>query len=254
MLYFGLIDSNKSTSDGYIYLYTHAHLWFPPSFLPVNHHYSKNWVPSILTHNLWLIFKGMKQKKKIFFLKKKIQNGRLKKTEFFNFVKSWANSAKISWIRPWVSRIEWCEGHWFCSTYMAMRLSDICSKTGKKHKKCIFCLFWSICQTAQFFWVGHFEFFFTKKKIFFASSPWKLVTNYMLEWMGLNFYHYDGLQPKMRAGIINEHECTLIFCQAIIGWHFCSLILLDFLSQEKLTQKGHNLLRLDVRPFKYLVI
>ena len=30
----------------------------------------------------------------------------------------------------------------------------------------------------------------------------------MLEWMGLNFYYYDGLQPKMRAGIINEHECS----------------------------------------------
>ena len=29
----------------------------------------------------------------------------------------------------------------------------------------------------------------------------------MLEWMGLIFYYYDGLQPKMRAGIINEHEC-----------------------------------------------
>ena len=26
--------------------------------------------------------------------------------------------------------------------------------------------------------------------------------------MGLNFYYYDGLQPKMSAGIINEHECT----------------------------------------------
>ena len=26
--------------------------------------------------------------------------------------------------------------------------------------------------------------------------------------MGLNFYYNDGLQPKMRAGIINEHECT----------------------------------------------
>ena len=30
----------------------------------------------------------------------------------------------------------------------------------------------------------------------------------MLEWMGLNFYYYDGLQPKIRAGIINEHECS----------------------------------------------
>ena len=41
------------------------------SFLPVNHHNHKNWVPSILTHNLWLIFMGMKQ------------NGWIKKTEFF---------------------------------------------------------------------------------------------------------------------------------------------------------------------------
>ena len=31
----------------------------------------------------------------------------------------------------------------------------------------------------------------------FASSPGKLITNYVLEWMGLNFYDYDGLQPKM---------------------------------------------------------
>ena len=29
--------------------------------------------------------------------------------------------------------------------------------------------------------------------------------------MGLNFYYYDGLQPKMRAGIINEHECIITF-------------------------------------------
>ena len=53
----------------------------------------------------------------------------------------------------------------------------------------------------SFFWVCHFEFFF-------ASSPWKLATNYVLEWMELNFQYYDGLQPKIRAGIINEHECT----------------------------------------------
>ena len=25
--------------------------------------------------------------------------------------------------------------------------------------------------------------------------------------MGLNFYYNDGLQPKIRAAIINEHEC-----------------------------------------------
>ena len=48
--------------------------------------------------------------------------------------------------------------------------------------------------------------FFSKKKN--ASAPSKLVTNYVLEGMGLNFYYYDGLQPKISAGIINEHECT----------------------------------------------
>ena len=33
--------------------------------------------------------------------------------------------------------------------------------------------------------------------IFFASSQWNSVTNHVLEWIGLNFYDYDGLQPKM---------------------------------------------------------
>ena len=39
------------------------------------------------------------------------------------------------WLVPWVITIDWCEGHWCGSTYMAVRLSDISSKTGKK---CIF--------------------------------------------------------------------------------------------------------------------
>ena len=39
----------------------------------------------------------------------------------------------------------------------------------------------------------------------------------MLEWMGLNFYDYDSLQPKMSAGIINEHE--LLFCTPYIFNH-----------------------------------
>ena len=52
-------------------------------------------------------------------------------------------------------------------------------------------------------------FFFQKEKKI-ASSPWKLVTNYALEWMGLYFQYYDDLQPKIRAGIINEHECSYI--------------------------------------------
>ena len=70
-------------------------------------------------------------KKKIFFFEKKIQNGRLKKSSFFKIANSWNFFAKISEIGPWVSRIEWCEGHWCGSTYIAVKLSDICSKTGK---------------------------------------------------------------------------------------------------------------------------
>ena len=126
-------------------IYTHAHLWFPPLFLAVNHHNIENWVPSILTHNLWLIFMGMRQNF-FFFLKKKIQNGRLKKRSFFNSVNSQYFFVKISWIGPWASRIDWCEGHWWGSIYMVVRLSDI---TLKKGKKGIFCLFLSICQTAS---------------------------------------------------------------------------------------------------------
>ena len=85
-------------------LYTHAILSFPRSYLAANHHNNKNWIPFVLTHNLWLIFMGIKQKKKII-LKK------IKKTEFFNIAKRWAISAKISRIGPWVSRIDWCKGH-----------------------------------------------------------------------------------------------------------------------------------------------
>ena len=76
----------------------------------------------------------------------------------------------------------------------------------------------------SFFESAILNFFSKKNKFFFASSPWKLVTNYMLEWMGLNFYYYDGLQPKIRAGIINEHECTRELpeinknCEYIIFW------------------------------------
>ena len=52
-----------------------------------------------------------------------------------------------------------------------------------------------------FFWVGHFDFFF-------ASSPWKLVTNYVLEWMEVNFYDYDNLQPKITPPRHFSRQCT----------------------------------------------
>jgi hypothetical protein len=48
---------------------------------------------------------GMKQIF-LFFLKKKIQNGRLKKTAFLKIANSQNCFVKISWISPWVSRID----------------------------------------------------------------------------------------------------------------------------------------------------
>ena len=49
--------------------------------LAVYHHNHKNWVPSILIHNLWLIFIRMKQKK-IFFWKIKFKMANSQKGHF----------------------------------------------------------------------------------------------------------------------------------------------------------------------------
>jgi hypothetical protein len=49
---------------------------------------------------------GMKQKKKKKKIGKKIQNGRLRKTEFFKITNSQKKFEKISQIGPWVSRID----------------------------------------------------------------------------------------------------------------------------------------------------
>ena len=83
------------------------------------------------------------------FLKRKIQNGRLKKTEFFNSANSQYFFLKISGIGFWVNSINWCKSHQCGSTYMVVRLSDISSKTGKKCNFCVFRPFWSICRTAS---------------------------------------------------------------------------------------------------------
>ena len=123
--------------------------------------------------------------------------------------KSWATTAKISWINPWVSRIDWWKGHWWGSTYMSVRLSDI-RQQAKQAKYAFLGHFWthvgqsyshigcakpmpfaSINSTnprtnpwnfggncsafgggwkTQFFWVGHFEFFLAKKIFFLLNS------------------------------------------------------------------------------------
>ena len=70
---------------------------------------------------------------------KKNQNGQLKKNSFSSSTNSQYFFMKFLWFGPWVSIIDWCKGHWCSSTYMAVRLSDISSKSVKK---CIFCFFW----------------------------------------------------------------------------------------------------------------
>ena len=117
-------------------------------FLAGNQGNHQNFDPSLLANNLWRFFMRIKQKK-FLFSKKKFQNGRLKKSAFFKIANSQCFFVKISWIGPWVSRIDWCEGHWFISTYMAVRLSDIRAKTGKKCNICVFRLFLPLCQTAS---------------------------------------------------------------------------------------------------------
>ena len=63
--------------------------------------------------------------------------------------------------------------------------------------------FWKM----HFFWVGHFEFFFSKKKFFFAFFPWKLVKVYWLARMGQNFDQAKcdnnfGLMPNILKGSV----------------------------------------------------
>ena len=151
---------------------------------------------------------GMKQKKNFFF-EKKIQNGRLKKSSFFKIANSQNFFAKISQIRPWVSRIEWCEGHWCSSTYMAVRLSDKSSKTASILKNALF--------LSRPFWIFFFKIFF-----FFAFFPWKLVKVYWLARMAQNFDQAKRDNtfwptPNILGGSVNKLQtfsvCAAIFVQ-----------------------------------------
>ena len=63
--------------------YSGGHISWHELFLAENQGNHENFVPSLVSPKLWLIWKNLKQKKN-FFWKKKNQNGRLKKTEFFN--------------------------------------------------------------------------------------------------------------------------------------------------------------------------
>ena len=100
-------------------------------------------------HINWGWFPWEWSKKKIFFSKKKFKMADSKKAHFSKSPILKNFFAKISQMGSWVSRIEWCKGHWCSLTYMAVRLSNKSSKTAKKYRKCIFWLVLSFCQTAS---------------------------------------------------------------------------------------------------------
>ena len=134
-----------------------------------------------------------------FFSWKRNQNGQ-PKNFIFKLYQFSIFFVKISWIGPLVIRLV---GHWCGSTYMVVRLSNVCSKT-----KCIFFVFRLFCPYVRqphdhigwatsmplasinptnrsmkfsqknwlswkmtFFWVDHIEFFFFKKKKCFLPHP-----------------------------------------------------------------------------------
>ena len=52
--------------------------------------------------------------------------------------------------------------------------------------------------------------------------------------MGLNFHYYDGLQPKMSAGMIKEHECNSQTAPKIF-FKFSGYFLNDFIKNPQTT-------------------
>ena len=73
----------------------------------------------------------------------------------------------------------------------------------------------------RFFWVGHFGFFFSKKKIFFCLIPWKIVKGSWIARMGQNFDDYPGFQPVRSWANTYAQDCTSSFFQ----WVFVQKLL-----------------------------
>ena len=109
--------------------YSDVHNSFPPSFfldimkiIKIESHPSG--LPSMVPCKFVTDFDS----NETFFFEKKYQNDWLKKTEIFNSPNSQYFFSNISGIVSWVSRIDWCEGHWCGLIYMVVRQSDISSK------------------------------------------------------------------------------------------------------------------------------
>ena len=120
---------------------------------------------------------------------KKNQNGRLKKTKFFNDHQFSIFFQQNLGIGHWVSRINWCEGHQFCLTYMVVMFSNISSKI-KKTSETGWEFKLAITKTCPLIFFNKFVFW--KIRIIFDIKNWL--------W-------------KSDIGIFRSHnlECTLIY-------------------------------------------
>ena len=88
-----LVSDNWTWLDWYHSIgirYSVFHDFIPPRFFSGNQGNHQNFEKSLLPHKLWLIWIRI-SKKKYFFLKEKILNCQLKKTDFFNYPQKLSN-------------------------------------------------------------------------------------------------------------------------------------------------------------------
>ena len=109
----------------WLLVYSVSHNFIYPYIFAGNQGNHQNFIPSLVPIDLWWIWIRMIQKK-CFFLEKKNLKWPTQKNWVFQL------PPKVEQLLPkfhrLVSRNVWCKGHWYDSTYMAVRLSTISSK------------------------------------------------------------------------------------------------------------------------------
>ena len=127
----------------------------------------------------------------------------------------WSVEMKISWISPWISRIDWCEGKEcifrvfrpflsLCRTasrpYRLSNIISLCINQSYQSKDQSMKFSWKILRIGDFekwvfFWVGHFDFFLLHfheiKSKFIGYQEWveilmiTLVSSCFLPWANI---------------------------------------------------------------------
>ena len=128
-LMISMVSGNSHLPNLSIFIYSRVHISSDEVFSKILRKPSivqKKIIPHMKAK---VVFIGKKRKRKKKNSKKKFKMADLKKSSFSSSANSQYFFTKISWIGPWVSRIDWCEGHWCGLTYMVVRLSNVSSKT-----------------------------------------------------------------------------------------------------------------------------